>query len=152
MIRTIYIFGAIAFLFLSCQNQQVKESQHLTGNYRLIESITIKGEDTIHLVVDTTKMEMIKIFNPQYFSFFNHDKSKGTDSLNNVFVSGAGTYTLQGETYIENLEYCSYRPWEGKQFTFTLEVKGDSLIQHGMEEIPELGVKQHITEKYVKLK
>ncbi len=132
---------------VACQNQE----NNLMGSYRLLESITVKGDDTIHLQVDTSKTEMIKIINATHFAFFNHDRKQGNDSTA-TFVSGGGTYLLEGDNYTENLDYCSYRPWEGKQFKFTLSLKGDTLIQRGMEELPELGVKQHITEKYIKIR
>ncbi|QBQ41147.1 hypothetical protein [Sphingobacterium psychroaquaticum] len=137
---------------VACQPSEPAVNQNtLTGSYRLLESTTIKGKDTLFNKVDTTKTEMIKMFNESHFSFTNHDRSKGVDSTA-LFVSGAGRYFRDGDKYTELLDFCSYRPWEGKQFEFTLEIKGDTLVQHGVEEIPELGVKQHITEKYIKLR
>lgn len=142
-------FCTLAVLFMTaCHNS--KPSVTLNGTYELMESTTIKGTDTILIEVDSSKSKMIKMFNDTYFSFFNHDLSKGVDS-SAMFVSGAGNYVLQGNKYIENLEFCSYRPWEGKQFVFTMQIKGDTLIQEGVEEIPELGIKQHITEKYIRV-
>lgn len=141
--------GAVLLFCISCQ-KSTNEST-LNGTYLLIEGTTIKGTDTVYVKADSSKTEMIKIFNNRNFAFFNHDVSKGVDSTA-LFVSGAGTYTLDGGKYIENLEYCSFRPWEGKQFEFTMEVKGDTLIQQGVEDIPELGVKQYIIEKYLRLK
>lgn len=142
----IYILIA-AICTVSCQ----ESAKDLSGSYRLLESTTITADDTVHVKVDTTKTEMIKVFNATHFSFFNHDKNRGQDSTM-LFVSGGGTYLLDGINYIENLDFCSYRPWEGKQFKFTISLNGDTLIQEGMEDLPELGVKQHITEKYIKIK
>lgn len=131
---------------------QTGETRGLSGTYRLLHSMTVKGTDTTYVAVDTSKTEMLKMFNGSHFSFFNHDKTKGTDSLNTLFVSGAGTYTLNGDTYTENLDFINFRDWEGKQFHFRLEFKGDTLIQTGEEVIPELGVNQTIRETYVKVK
>lgn len=137
---------------VGCQpTESTTHKNSLSGTYGLLESTTIKGADTIYTKVDTTKTEMIKMFNDTHFSFTNHDRSKGVDSIA-LFVSGAGRYFLEGDKYTELLDFCSFRAWEGKKFDFTLETKGDTLIQHGIEEIPELGVKQYITEKYIKLK
>ncbi|MDR2285785.1 MAG: hypothetical protein LBE37_21410 [Sphingobacterium sp.] len=132
---------------VACQNT----GNDIEGSYRLLESTTIKGKDTTHVRVDTTKTEMIKVINASHFAFFNHDKNQGKDSTA-AFVSGGGTYVLEGSTYTENLDFCTYRPWEGKQFKFAVSLKGDTLIQEGMEELPKLGVKQHITEKYIRIK
>lgn len=131
---------------------QTGETAGLSGTYRLLHSMTVKGMDTTYVKVDTSKTEMLKMFNGSHFSFFNHDKTKGTDSLNTLFVSGAGTYTLKGDNYTENLDFINFRDWEGKQFHFRLEFKGDTLIQTGEEVIPELGVNQTIRETYIKVK
>ncbi len=103
------------------------------------------------MAVDPERTEMLKMFNGTHFSFFNHDKSRGTDSLNTLFVSGAGTYLFDGEDYTENLDFINIREWEGKQFHFKLEFRGDTLIQEGEEVIPELGINQTIRETYVKV-
>lgn len=145
-IMRFYILMA-GICMMSCQ----KSDNRLIGNYRLLESTTIKGKDTIRMLVDSTKTEMIKMINTTHFSFFNHDKNQGKDSTA-LFVSGGGTYLLENDNYTENLDFCSYRPWEGKQFKFTISLRGDTLVQEGMEELPELGVKQHITEKYIRIR
>ncbi len=144
-----FFFPAI-FLFCACQNRETAAS--LSGTYRLLHSMTIKGSDTTSVTVDSSRTEMLKMFNGSHFSFFNHDKAKGTDSLNQLFVSGAGTYTLIGNDYTENLDFFNYREWEGRQFHFKLEFRGDTLIQSGEEVIPELGINQTIRETYIKVK
>lgn len=136
-----------AICLVACQNKP----KGIEGSYKLLESTTIKGRDTIFTKVDSTKTEMIKMLNETHFAFFNHDQSKGVDSTA-LFVSGGGTYSYEGGSYIENLEFCTYRPWEGKQFKFTVTINGDTLTQEGVENIPELGVKQFIIEKYIKIK
>lgn len=125
--------------------------QNIAGTYRLLESKTIKGTDTILAFTDTSKTEMFKMFNGDHFSFFNHDKEKGKGK-EPLFVSGGGTYTLIGNKYKEHLQYCSMRDWENNTFDFELTQKGDTLIQKGEENLPELGVKQIIIETYIKLK
>ncbi|HAY3543591.1 lipocalin-like domain-containing protein [Elizabethkingia anophelis] len=150
-----YLTMISAGLLLSAFSCQQKESTTkadiLDGTYRLVGSETVKGTDTIRTTIDPAKTEMIKMFNDSHFAFLNHDKSKGKDSLKS-FSSGAGTYQLKGKEYTENLEYCSYREWEGRQFHFTLEKRTDTLIQTGEEDIPELGIKQKIKEVYIKVK
>lgn len=148
-----HIMKLMAFSLLACccfSACQSSSNTALEGTYRLVESTTIKGSDTSFVKVDPTRTEMIKIFNKNHFSFFNHDLAKGEDSTA-LFVAGAGTYTFNGSDYTENLDFCSYRPWEGKQFNFALHLKGDTLIQQGEEDIPELGIKQFIIEKYVRI-
>lgn len=98
---------------------------------------------------DLRGKRMIKVINATHFSFMNHDLPSETDSLQ-LYVSGGGPYSLEGDQYTEFLEYCNYRDWEGYEFTFTVEFRGDTLIQQGLEQIEELGVEQEIREVYLR--
>jgi len=95
--------------------------------------------------------EMIKIINATHFSFVRHDRPANS-AEKSVFVAGAGTYTRLDSSYIEQLDYCSAREWEGHRFPFTIQVTADSLIQYGIEKIDSLDVHQQIVERYVRLK
>jgi hypothetical protein len=110
----------------------------------------IKGKDTT-ITFPVEGQEMIKVLNDSHFAFFKHDLKHGTDSATAVYDSGAGTYTLSGEIYTEHLDYCNYREWENKSFTFNLQVKQDTLIQKGIEKIDSLQVNQEIIEMYVRV-
>lgn len=144
-------FVAVCSSCVTKSDKPVINEQNISGTYRLLESKTIKGTDTIIAFTDTSKTEMFKMFNGDHFSFFNHDKEKGKGK-DPLFVSGGGTYTLNGNKYREYLQYCSIRDWENNTFDFELTQKGDTLIQKGEENLPELGVKQTIIETYIKLK
>ncbi|OPC23483.1 hypothetical protein BAX95_06290 [Elizabethkingia meningoseptica] len=146
------ISAGLLLCTFSCQQKEpTVKNDILEGTYRLVNTETIKGKDTTRTTIDTAKTEMIKMFNSTHFAFLNHDKSKGKDSLAS-YSSGGGTYKLKGDLYTENLEYCTYREWEGREFHFTLEKRADTLIQTGEEDIPELGIKQKIKEVYVRVK
>ncbi|MBB1645737.1 MULTISPECIES: hypothetical protein [Sphingobacterium] len=148
---------AISCLVFSCKNTTEKKdadavkAKSLTGTYKLIESKTIKGKDTVTAFTDTSKTEMFKMFNDDHFSFFNHDKEKGKGK-EPLFVAGGGTYSFDGVNYQERLQYCSMRDWESNKFDFQLTLKGDTLVQTGEENLPELGVKHTIVETYLKVK
>jgi hypothetical protein len=75
---------------------------------------------------------------------------KGQDS-DAVFVSGGGRYSLTDSSYTEHLEYCSARNWEGNDFKFTITVKGDTLIQTGVEKVESEGVNRVNTERYIRV-
>ncbi len=148
------LYCSIFFFTIACNSNskndvsQINES--IVGTWKLTSgSLTEKGNTT---VTDYTKnISFIKIINESHFAFLQHDLNKGKDSAAS-FVAGGGSYTLKDSTYIENLEYCSARDWEGHQFTFTLELKGDSLIQKGREKIDSLGVDRLNVERYVRVK
>lgn len=122
----------------------------VVGTWKLLSGTTIEKGDTV--VTDYTRnVSFIKILNNTHFAFLQHDLKKGKDSAA-VFVAGGGRYTLKDSTYTEQLEYCSARDWEGHDFTFTLTLKGDTLVQRGVEKVEAAGVDRINIEKYVRLK
>lgn len=139
-------------VFVSCSSEHTHQDpihSPITGTWALISATTIQGENIKE--DDRTGKEMIKIINDTHFAFLNHDTNHGKDSTA-LFVSGGGKYTFVENTYTEFLEYCNLREWEGNQFEFTVEIKGDTLIQSGIEKIEDLGVDRKIIEKYLRTK
>lgn len=143
----------ISSLLLSCAAKPGKNepsSLPIRGTWQLISGkITSKGQSSF---TDYTKtQQMIKIINDSHFAFLKHDLKPGKDGKNN-FDAGGGSYTLKGDQYTEHLDYYSDRNWEGKAFTFTVKITGDTLVQKGIEKVEGAGVDREITEKYIKVK
>lgn len=139
-------------LLFTCQpesSNQPIEPNPILGTWELVAVINKEGGTTF----DTFAAErrMIKIITPTHFSFVNHDLTKGEDSLA-FFAAGAGAYTLSGNKYVEQLEFCTARSWEGHTFNFEIEIKGDTLIQQGVEKSDALGVDRYIIETYIRVK
>lgn len=141
-----------SFLF-SCAAKPGKDDQStlpIKGTWRLISGTTTSK--TEHTSTDYTKtQQMIKIINDSHFAFLKHDLKPGKDGKNN-FDAGGGSYTLEGDQYTEHLDYYNDRNWEGKTFTFTVKINGDTLVQKGIEKVEGAGVDREITEKYIKVK
>lgn len=145
----IIVFIVFTTIFFSCKNASKKTSS-IVGTWELQTGIIIKDNDTVK--TDYTKdQRLIKIINETHFSFIRHDLNHGKDSTS-IFVAGAGSYIFDGEIYQENLEFCTGRSWEGKQFTFQIELKNDTLIQRGIEKNEEIGIDQEIIETYIRTK
>jgi hypothetical protein len=148
-------FVIIITTVMSCkgkmENNAVKPSPiPVAGTWKLITGTIIDKTDTA--VTDyTKKISFIKIINDTHFAFLKHDLNKGKDSVP-VFVSGGGSYSLSDSLYTEHLEYCSARNWEGNDFTFTISIIGDTLIQSGVEKIESEGVNRINVEKYIRMK
>ncbi len=146
----------VSILLLSCSNnQEIPPSTTLSnimlGTWRLIEGTVITGSDTV--ITDYTKdRSMLKIINETHFAFLMHDTHEGKDSTTAMFVAGGGKYTYKDSVYIESLEYCNAREWEGEDFTFKISFRNDTLTQHGREKAEEAGVDRLIIEKYVRAK
>ena len=110
----------------------------------MTEKLIEKGDTT---VTDYTKdRSFIKIINETHFSFLQHTLRKDTTD----FSAGGGRYTLNGNNYTEHLEYCSAKEWEGHDFSFTVTLNGDTLIQSGVEKIEAQGIDRMNIEKYIR--
>lgn len=151
--KKVVLLASIAAMF-SCdtrpmESNSINDPLSLEGTWELVSELKIQGADTTFSDRKASE-KMIKIINKTHFSFLKHDLSKGKDSLA-TFVAGGGTYELEGNTYKEHLEFCIARAWEDNDFEFEVQVKGDTLIQTGIEKIESLGVDRIIKETYVRV-
>jgi len=141
-------------IFTSCTTTPKNEAQKenklpINGTWKLLTGTLIEKGDTT--ITDYTKgRSFIKIINDTHFAFLMHDLNKGKDSIAE-FSSGGGSYTLKDSSYTEHLEYCNDRQWEGNDFSFTVTISNDTLIQQGIEKIDSIGVNRLNIEKYVGL-
>lgn len=138
---------------LSCNTQTSNHKQTdlpIEGTWKLITGITIeKGDST---VTDYTKgKEFIKIINGTHFAFLQHDLQQGKDSATAAFSAGGGSYEMKDSLYTEHLNYCNAREWEGHSFPFTVTIVRDTLVQQGIEKVPEAGIERTNIEKYVRV-
>ncbi len=139
----------LAALLASCNGQKefkTETNQSIVGTWQLISVKTISGYDTT-LTYYNDGVKGIKMMNESHFSFFQHDLNQGKDSTA-LYISGGGSYSYDGQTYIENLEYCNFRGYDNQSFSFKLEVNTDTLIQQGIEKIEALDVDKYIYETY----
>ena len=143
------ILLGISCMLVACGRETEDNSNPLAGTWKLERAILIENGDTT--VTDYTKdISFIKIINDTHFAFLQHDLNKGKDSA--VFVAGGGQYTLRDSLYTEHLEYCSARDWEGNDFTFKITLKGDTLVQRGVENVESPIINIVNIERYTRLK
>ena len=142
--------AALLFSFLllnACQTSN--DPLPITGTWQLLTGTLIENGDTS--ITDYTKYKkFIKIINDSHFAFLNHDLNKGKDSLAS-FSAGGGSYTLSGNTYTEHLEFCSDRAWEQNDFSFTVTIHNDTLIQQGVEKVEGTSINRLNIEKYTRV-
>jgi hypothetical protein len=134
----------------SCKLQTDKSSINLVGTWQLIQGITVTKGDSAFTDY-TSHQRMIKIINGTHFAFLKHDVNTAKDSSLH-FDAGGGTYELSGNNYTEHLDFYNDRNWEGKSFSFTISVSGDTLVQKGMEKVEGEGIDREIIEKYARVK
>jgi hypothetical protein len=134
----------------TAENTPASASKPITGTWKLLKGTLIEKGDTTETDYSTGR-SFIKIINDTHFAFLQHDLTKGKDSAA-VFVAGGGRYSLTDSSYTEHLEYCSAREWEGHDFTFTLTLTDDKLVQQGIEKIESEGINRMNIEEYIRVK
>lgn len=142
------IIALLLISFISC-NKEVElvksnETNKIVGSWKMVYGDTKEGDSIT--VKDLTNINFIKIINNHHFAFFNQNENSDEG-----FYGGGGTYTLSGNKYIEKLDYISLKSIRGHEFAFTIEFKGDTLIQHGLEEVKEANINRYIVEKYIRI-
>ena len=152
-----YILPVVAIVSLfSCKLKSNQEpptasaTLPIVGTWQLVTGTLIAGKDTTVTRYDSG-VSFIKIINATHFSFLQHSLAASKDSTKQ-FSAGGGTYILKGDQYTEQLEYCIDRQWEGHDFTFTIYLTGDTLVQQGREKIEGTTIDRFNTERYVRLK
>lgn len=153
--KMILSLALTGILYVSCQPKTTTPEPNsiplpIIGTWQLETGTLIEKGDTT--VTDYSKdKSFIKIINSTHFAFLLHDLKQGKDSTG-IFSAGGGRYILVDDKYIEHLEYCSDRAWEGHDFEFTLTVTDDTFIQRGTEKIESEGIDRINIEKYRRVK
>ena len=144
----------LALFVMSCKTEnkpreqviekETQESPQIEGTWKMTYA-EIRENDSVQ-VKDLSSTDFIKILNKSHFAFFNQERE-----TNENFTAGAGTYTFDGSTYVENLNFINYMDYRGHSFSFEVQIQGDTLIQQGHEKIEDSGVDRYILEKYVRV-
>jgi uncharacterized protein YlbG (UPF0298 family) len=140
--RQICVVIILLIIGVSCQNKSPRNA--IEGTWKLIYAETKQGDSIQIKALSNT--DFIKIINSSHFAFINQD-------YENIekFYSGGGTYTYQENQYVETLSYTSVELIRNHEFPFTVRIKGDTLIQTGIERVKGAGIKRELTEKYIKV-
>lgn len=142
--KNLIVIIVLALVLYSCAKNETPVQNKIVGTWQLVYADIV--EDDSLEIKDLTHTHFIKIINHSHFSFFNQNTNRSED-----FYAAGGTYTLEGNDYVETLSYTSIDALRNHRFPFTVEFKGDTLIQSGLEEVKSAGLKRYITEKYIKI-
>ena len=94
-----------------------------------------------HAITDVQENQMIGVWrstserNGERIKVITKNRFVWTFSVNNVVVSSAsGTYTFDGENYIENIEYGTQdqKRWFGKKAVVKVRIKGKNMDYSGL--------------------
>ena len=135
-----FIFIVLVWALVSCK----KQPNSIVGTWKMVYADMIENDSLkIKNLEDT---QFIKIINDTHFAFFNQQNSGHIN-----FYGGGGIYELNGNNYEETLNFTSVEAIKNHTFPFKVYIKGDSLIQTGLEEIKAAGIHRTITEKYIRI-
>jgi uncharacterized beta-barrel protein YwiB (DUF1934 family) len=132
--RTKLIMLALA-LFLSFQI--LAQNNHM-GTWKLLSAKYTSSTGQVDYFNSYNKKET-KIITPTHFMWM----TQLPDSLNPARVklasAGGGTYTMQGDNYIEVLEYASWEGYAKDKTNFTLQIESNNniMIQSGTINNPD---------------
>lgn len=129
--------GLLAPATFAQSSSASSESNPLIGAWRMV-SYTLEFPDTTTTESDIDNPQT-KIFTPSHFAF-GYQTDDGED-----VVAGGGWYELQDDRYTEHVQYHTEKSYVGEELTFTVNVKGDTLIQSG-----PIG-EGHLREVYVRI-
>ncbi len=139
----------LILLFISCKKEQktvkVNKTNKVVGTWKMVFAETREGDSL--QVKDLSKSEFVKIINETHFAYFNQSKETPRN-----FYGAGGAYTLVNNQYTETLNYAAWDAYRDRDFLFTIEIKNDTLIQYGTEEVKEVNIKRNIIEKYIRIK
>lgn len=146
MKTTLFVLVLLLIVSCNCHTNSVVDVQDtsIEGTWKLFYG-SIEQNDSLE-IKDVSKSDFIKIINDSHFAFFNQVKGSAEN-----FYGGAGTYTLDGNIYIESLNYIRNTDLRSHKFPFTIELKGDTLIQHGHEKVEAAQIDRYIVEKYLRV-
>ena len=137
------VFFLIIIIICSKRTPLITNNK-IEGTWEMVYAEIIEN-DSLKLK-DLSNTSFIKIINKSHFSFFNQENS-GTKN----YYSGAGSYILKDDNYTETLNFTTLEAIKKHQFSFKIVVKGDTLIQSGIEKVAAAGINRYILEKYIKL-
>lgn len=115
----------VLLLLTNCKSGEKASSVNhssILGTWQMVSFNYGKGEKKA-----SEDTRAIKLITPTHFIWVHY-----TTNNNTIYDSAGGTYTLDGDNYIENVEFGAkpMMPWLGKS-TFKIKIKGDQMFQSG---------------------
>jgi len=103
---------------------QPKNSK-IEGAWKLVQYQTINGDSVTNEFPGKRDINVTKIWSGNHVAFAGTDKC---DTIVEPDWYGVGTYTLEGNKYVETTSILFYKPWEGTTIKMKMEMKNDTLI------------------------
>jgi hypothetical protein len=126
MKKTSLLTALTAMILAGCTPMPEKPGP-LEGVWEMQHATFTWGDTTVSWQADKMHMQT-KMFTKGYFAFVN----MGPSDMGGIETGGgSGTYKVQGDTLFETLLLMPDKESLGRTFQYTIEVRGDTLIQKG---------------------
>jgi len=112
------------FIAFSISAHCQKKSLNIEGAWKTVYFETINGDKPGIEFPGKSDWDVTKIWYGNHFMCVGVVKEDTT--VTDLYV--AGTYTLNGNKYVEDINIMSYKPWEGIKLKMLMELKNDTLI------------------------
>jgi hypothetical protein len=132
----------------------------LEGAWELVDAKYTPADPGFSLA----SQRQIKILTKTHWAFLSQDRSPpqpatgsnaGQPAAAPAFTAGGGTYTLDGDTYTEHIEFFFARKFVGATITYKIRWEGDEWIQTGTLPLKALGASDQdveLQERYRRIK
>ncbi len=139
----------ILIIIFSCSPNE-KQHRKIDGAWSLVSYRTIAKDTVVGRYLGQNVVgSQVKIWSRNHFVFVGRFKV-GKQETDNY---GGGTYTLQGNQYIETILYHKNHQWVGTQPKMLVEIKKDTLYQTWpVNDSWQIDKSNYTIEKYVRLK
>lgn len=144
-----HIFYLMIFVIISSCTKQQEVKNPVEGAWQLYYSKYVHNDTIISEVVAYVTGTNIKVWSGKNFISVGQFKQDTTYFDNYV----GGTYTLNGDKYVEHILYHVSKKYVGKDVPMILEIKGDTLIQTWpTDKNGKIDKSNYEVEKYVRIK
>lgn len=136
---------------LGCTSQRTTQ---LEGTWDLVEAKYTPPDPSFNFA----EWRQIKILTKTHWAFLSEKRTapKMTSSTNDAellaaakaFGAGGGTYTLDGDTYTEHIDFLNTPNYVGTSIPWKIKWEGDEWIQTGTFPVKALGLGDHDIELY----
>ena len=137
-----------------------EKASPLEGAWELVDAKYTPADPTFSL----SSQRQIKLLTKTHWAFLSQERSapkltSGSDAellaAAKTFGAGGGTYTLDGDTYTEHVEFFATPNFVGASIKFKIKWVGDEWIQTGTLPLKALGLgdkDMELYEKYRRIK
>lgn len=145
--KKVIVFGLIFWLMITACDKQ--ENKYLQGAWKMVQMQMIDRGKVTNYFSDRYTVSQTKMWSENHFIFVGKYK---VDTVIN-YRYGAGTYTLKGNLYTEDISYHFVESYEGQKNKIWVELRNDTLLHiFPVDDTGKPSQARHWIEKYVRLK